>query len=120
LRKKRRNQNLKTVQKYWMIFLIVKDHQTIRQDWDMIKINLTKDLTLHLRNLIKNPKSYAVSLQSSFKKKENKIKNDSNQHKSAKENEFRWNTITRRTPPKGINISFLDIASLAIILGIKQ
>jgi hypothetical protein len=32
LRKKRSNQNLKIVQKYGMIFLIVKDHKTIIQD----------------------------------------------------------------------------------------
>jgi hypothetical protein len=58
----------------------------------------------------KNPKSYAVSLQSSFKKEERKIKIDSNQHKSAlpsKENEYRKNTTTRRTPPKRYQHLFL-------------
>jgi hypothetical protein len=55
----------------------------------------------------KNPKSYATAFQSSFKQKENNIKNVSNQHKSAKENEFRWNTITIRTPPKRYQHIFL-------------
>ena len=58
----------------------------------------------------KKPKRYATALQSSFKKEENKIKNDSNQHKStlpSKENEYRRNTATRRTPLKRYQHLFL-------------
>jgi hypothetical protein len=46
----------------------------------------------------KNPKNYAIALQSSFKKEESKIKIDSNQHKSSlpsKENKYRRNKTTR-------------------------
>jgi hypothetical protein len=58
----------------------------------------------------KNPRTYAASLQSSFKREENQIKTDSNQQISAlspKINEYRRNTTPRRTPPKRYQQLFL-------------
>jgi hypothetical protein len=57
-----------------------------------------------------NPKIYAVALQSSFKKEESEIKTNSNQQKCplpSKENKYRRNTTTRRTPPKRYQHLFL-------------
>jgi hypothetical protein len=76
----------------------------------MIKRNLTKDLTLHLSKLIKIQKVMQLLLQSFFKKEESKIKTDSNQQKyvlPSKENEYRRNTTTRRTPTKRYQHLFL-------------
>jgi hypothetical protein len=57
----------------------------------------------------KSPNSYATTLQSSFKKEERKINTDSNQKYAlhSKENEYRRNTTTRRTPPKRYQHLFL-------------
>jgi hypothetical protein len=66
--------------------------------YDQNKFNKGSNFTSQEIN--KNPKSYATALQSSFRKQESKIRIDSNQHKSilpSQNNEYRWNTITRKT-----------------------
>jgi hypothetical protein len=51
----------------------------------------------------KNSKTYATSLQSSFKREKNQIMTESIQHRyaiSSKRNEYKRNTAPRITPPK--------------------
>jgi hypothetical protein len=58
----------------------------------------------------KNPKAYAASLKSSFKREKNQINIDSTQQISSlspKRNEYRRNTTPRRSPPKRYQQLFL-------------
>jgi hypothetical protein len=76
----------------------------------MIKKNSNKGSNSTSQENDKNPKRYAVAIHSSFKKEERKIKIDSNKQKYAlisKENEYRRNENTRRTPPKRYQHHFL-------------
>jgi hypothetical protein len=69
--------------------------------YDQKKFNKGSNFTYQEIN--KNPKSYATTLQSSFRKQESKIRTDLKQQKyvlPSEKNEYRWNTITRKTPPK--------------------
>jgi hypothetical protein len=72
---------------------------------------INKRLNYETQKSDKNPKTYAVSLQSSFKREKNQIKTDSTQQRSAlspKRNEYKINTTPRITPPKRYQQLFLS------------